>query len=65
MLITMVSWACASTPPPKALSPAPVETSDFESDFEDPFQGPKRWDNLIEHYEFDCPVNDLKLEENV
>jgi hypothetical protein len=65
MLVTMVSWACASTPTPKALPLNPVETSDFESDFEDPFQGPKRWDNLIEHYEFDCPVNDLKLEENV
>ena len=35
-----------------------------ENDFEDPFQGPKRWNNLIEHYESDCPVNGLQLEKS-
>ena len=60
----LVSHGCASTPetPPPAMVSEPTAP---ENDFEDPFQGPKRWNNLIEHYEFDCPVNGLQLEKAV
>ena len=64
MVTVMVCHGCASTPE----APPPAVVSEIqapENDFEDPFQGPKRWNNLIEHYEFDCPVNGLQLEKAV
>ena len=60
-----LSINCASNPKPAPKLVEKPQQPSPENDFEDPFQGPKRWDNLIDHFEFDCPVNGLKLEESV
>ena len=66
LILSSSLWtSCASTPTPAPITTKAPQPTSQENDFEDPFQGPKRWDNLIDHFEFDCPVNGLKLETSV
>mgnify|MGYP002030278844 CR=1 FL=1 len=51
---------CATTPTAQPEQPnAAAEPSEEEFN---PFDGPKTWDSLIDHYEFDCPVTNLVLD---
>ena len=53
--------ACASGPDPKPDPKSATNTEAANEEF-NPFGGPKNWDTLIDHYEFDCPVTDLVLD---
>ena len=58
--------ACASNPPrpdaPTQTKTQPAEVPESDFDENNIFGGPKTWTNLIDHYEFECPVTELKLD---